>query len=98
MPCLIDLRHGLLAYNALDERLKPFVGLFTPVLFEEEVERVAQHVVETLLLRNSLALTEVMQDTGATEEAVRKAFERLAGTGSYKAEEIERVGRVIVPV
>jgi hypothetical protein len=97
MPCLIDLQHGLLAYNALDERLKPFVGLFSPVLLEEEVARVAQYIEETLLLRNSLSVSEAMKDTGATEEAVRKSFERLAGTESYRAEEIERVGTVIVP-
>lgn len=97
MPCLIDLQHGLLAYNALDDRLKPFVGLFSPLLPEEEVERVRQWIVDALLLRESLSLAEIAREAVTSEEYARQAGERLAQTGQYLVEEIERVGWVITP-
>lgn len=96
MPCLIDLLHGTVTYNTLDERLKPFAGLFTPVLAEEEIERIAHSIQETLLLRASVSLAEVMRDAPANEDIARQAFERLARTGQYEVQEIERVGTVIV--
>lgn len=98
MPCLIDLVNGTVTYNTLDERLKPFTGLFTPMLAEEEIERIVHYIEETLLLRESLSLEEVMQTTAAAEDHTRKAFERLARTGKYEVQDIERVGTVIVPV
>jgi excisionase family DNA binding protein len=96
MPCLIDLLRGTVTYNTLDERLKPFAGLFTPVLAEEEIERIAHSIQETLLLRESVSLAEVMRDVPASEDLARQAFERLAHTGQYQVQEIERVGTVIV--
>ena len=96
MPCLIDLLNGTVTHNTLDERLKPFAGLFTPVLAEEEIERIARSIQEILLLRESLSLAEVMRDAPASEDIARQAFERLTRTGQFEAQEIERVGTVIV--
>ncbi len=96
MPCLIDLVNGTVTYNMLDERLKPFAGLFTPVLAEEEIARIVHYIEDTLLLRESLALTETLQDAPASEDLARQAFERLTRTGQYEVQEIERVGIVIV--
>ena len=96
MPCLIDLVRGTVTYNTLDERLTPFVNLFTPVLAGEEIERIVHYIEEALLLRESLSLEDVAQTAAATEEHARKAFERLARTGKYEVQDIERVGMVIV--
>lgn len=98
MPCLIDLLHGTVTYNTLDERLKPFAGLLTPVLAEEEIERIVHLIQETLLLRESLSLAEVMHDAPASEDLARQAFERLTRSGQYEVQEIERVGTVIVAI
>ena len=80
----------------LDERLTPFVNFFTPVLAGEEIERIVHYIEEALLLRESLSLEDVAQTAAATEEHARKAFERLARTGKYEVQDIERVGMVIV--
>jgi len=48
LPCLVDLHSNRLLYNRLDERLKPFLDLFSPAPAEEESERLTRHTEATL--------------------------------------------------
>jgi hypothetical protein len=96
LPCLIDLREGQLVYNHLDQRILPFVSLFSFTLEGEEIQRVIAHIHDYLLTHEGLPIHEIAEAVGVTDDVVEKTVARLQEAGSHKIERIRGLGPVIV--
>jgi hypothetical protein len=94
-PCLVDLSSNSLIRNAADQRIDPFLDLFACELEEEAVQRVAQHVRQALLTRQSQSEAEVVSATRAPLRVVRRAFALLEAEGPYIVERLRGLGQVI---
>jgi len=95
MPCLIDLQSGRLVYS-LDDRLLPFVSLFSPRLFAEEVQEAVAYVRETLDAKvGSLTLNQVVERLAVEPAVVQEAFRKLKSSGQYLVDDITGLGLVI---
>jgi hypothetical protein len=94
-PCLVDLSNSALTCNPADQRITPFLDLFAGELEEEAVQRVAQHVRQALLARQSQSEAEVVSATKASLPVVQGAFALLEAEGPYVIERMRGLGRVI---
>jgi len=96
LPCLIDLVGGELVYDQLNERIQPFVSLFSLRLEEEDVQRVLAYVRDYLMVNEGLPVAEIGPAVGVSDEIVQKAVGRLRDSGSHRVEQIKGSGAVLM--
>ena len=95
-PCLIDLTDNTLVFNPSDNRVKPFVNLFSGDLDEEVIHRVMDFVETKLISRDSQTLREVVEATGTNAALVKEAFARLKQRGGYTLSQLDNLGLTIL--
>jgi excisionase family DNA binding protein len=95
-PCLIDLRDNSLVFNSSDNRLKPFISVFSGDLNEEVIRHVMDFVDTKLLSRDSQTLKEVVEATGTDAVLVKEAFTRLKQRGGYTLSQLNDLGLTIL--
>jgi hypothetical protein len=91
----VDLSSNALTRNPADQRIAPFLDLFAGELEEEAGQRVAQHVRQALLTRQSQSEAEVVSATKAPLLVVHRAFALLEAEGPYIIERLKGLGQVI---
>lgn len=84
MPALVDLTRNTAVWDRRDSRLEPFMGLFTPTLRDERITAAMRAIEEKLWYYDELNLTELKGVTGAPEEIVQIALDRMVAGGRYK--------------
>lgn len=95
MPVLIDLARDGVVRNELDSRLVPFLPLFSPRLPDEEIQEVADLVVQKLVGRAGLSVSEIAEELMVAPETVLRAFHHLAEPGDYRLDDLPDIGVVI---
>lgn len=95
-PCLIDLTNNSLVANPSDNRLKPFINIFSGDMNDEVIERIISFVEDKLLSRDSQTLKEVVEATGVDATLVKEAFIRLRKRGTYTFSQLDDLGLTIL--
>lgn len=93
--CLIDLRHGALIYDDTDPVVTENTGLFERAVHAESVANCAKQLREeylTALGRDTVLLTEVVDDTDFDRHVVKQAFARLEENGDAEQFYLEESG------
>ena len=96
MPYLVDLHTGMLHYNAADKRLTAFADLFKLPLVTEQVLGIMEHIRRELVGRSGLSADEITQALQVDRMLVERAFHRLADEGSYRLQQDDDLGLVIL--
>ena len=98
LPCLIDLGTGAVYYNQADERLQGlgFAELFKLPLAAEEVAGIKSQIVEMMLSKDGLSLTNLVRMLDQPEPLVRRACEQLANTERFKLVKDGDLGLVLL--
>jgi hypothetical protein len=94
-PCLVDLASNTFTFNPDDRRITQFLDLFAGELEEEAIRRVAQHVRQALLTRQSQSVDEVAAATRASLPVVERAFALVEAEGPYVVQRLKGLGQVI---
>jgi hypothetical protein len=97
MVCLIDLPQMSLSYDENDQRLRGFVAIFRPLLFEEEVQLAMEDVRRALVLSpGTLSLGQLREELPQYgEEVILQAARNLEAKGTHTLAELDNVGLVI---
>ena len=72
--CLIDLLSGELIYNKLDSRMSNYIDIFDQELDTEKMFKLKELIKKKLMLDGAVTLSSIVQEAGASELTVKKAF------------------------
>lgn len=90
--CLVDTVTGDLFYDESDERIARFVDLFRLEFDRERVAKVAQYVLDRLLINGYAVLDDVVVDTAEARHIVNKVFLDLEREGKGNTRYVKDVG------
>jgi excisionase family DNA binding protein len=93
---LNDMEKPEIIYNRLDNRLRSYADLFTPLLVGEETEEVARAVVREMGTYDSFTVRQALQVMPYSKKSIESAFEKLAASGQYALTEVPGLGLAIV--
>jgi len=96
--CLIalhDATTGRTHVNESDDRVAELAALLQPQRFREQVDSCVKHLESALVKKNSLTLSDAVDEAHSSVSAMRSAFERLKRTGRYNLDNIDQLGWVI---
>jgi excisionase family DNA binding protein len=96
-PVLVDLANEALAFGRTDERLDQLADLFSPEVAVDVIQEVMD-VVETLFRkgRTGILMSEIMERDRRSAGEVTAAFDRLAATGAYRVQDIDKQDRLLL--
>lgn len=92
--CLVDLNANRVFYNPVDNRIKPFIGLYRGDLDGEAVNRVKDFLQSKLVERASQGIAEAMEATGQRRDIVVEAFSQLGAEEGYSVIRVD--GHVVI--
>jgi excisionase family DNA binding protein len=97
-PVLVDLATEQVIRNATDARLDQLAPVFSPEMTVDVVQEVMAKVEALLVspVRTGVTVSEVVEQEGAPAAAVAAAFDRLAASGRYLVEEMEKRDRLLL--
>jgi hypothetical protein len=93
---LFDPLEGELIYNPRDDRLRGYAELFAPLLPSEEIDEAVTAIQNELVTHDSITLEYAKQTMPYPQDALQKAFERLAATGNYALTQVPELGAALV--
>jgi hypothetical protein len=95
-PVLVDLASGQSVYNQTDERLDHLAPLFSMEL-ELDVVNDAMASVEALFSagRTGVLQSEIVERDRVSPDQVSLAFDRLAASGKYRIQEVDKQDRLL---
>jgi hypothetical protein len=96
LPCLIDLTGGAVVYDELDDRIQPFVALFSFTLEAEDIQRVIAYIRDYLMTHDGLPVDEIAATASVSRETAKKALDRLVEAGGHRVEQIKGIGAVVM--